>query len=67
VKELKEEIEDRNRQVQDAQKKVQDLHNERYADGATQHANQRFLSSFLYYFLFETITQRLSEDISRSE
>ena len=40
MKELKEEIEERNRQVQDAQKKVQDLYNERYGDWATQ-----FLSS----------------------
>lgn len=29
VKELKEEIEERNRQLQDAQKKVQELHTER--------------------------------------
>lgn len=32
VKELKEEIEDRNRQLQDLQKKVQELHSDRYGN-----------------------------------
>lgn len=42
VKELKEEIEDRNRQLQDLQKKVQELHSDRYGNsrgGQTRHAS----------------------------